>query len=339
MHDNLAASGFITGEVLVIEDGRTFKHIATNSMGEPLMATPALSDGVMYVRSAESLFAVGNGYLGMRGNVEEGRESHTQGTFINGFHETWKINHAEEAFGFARVGQTIVNAPDVKVIRLYVDDEPLLLPVADLIDYERSLDFRTGVLCREIVWRTPAGKRVRIKSQRMVSFTQRHLAVMTFEVTMLDAAAPVTLSSQILNRQDGGDEYHVRSAAMGEGTDPRKAERFGRRVLIPELQDAGDDDARVMLGYRTAESGMTIAVATDHSIESRDPVQRTVQVTDDMAKVVYQIDAQPGRTIRLTKVAAYHTSRGVPAAGHGCTSARNWSRDGARSATIRTISS
>ncbi|MBW9207578.1 glycoside hydrolase family 65 protein [Mumia sp. zg.B17] len=261
----------------------------------------------------ETLFALGNGYLGMRGNVEEGRESHTQGTFINGFHETWKINHAEEAFGFARVGQTIVNAPDVKVIRLYVDDEPLLLPVADLIDYERSLDFRTGVLCREIVWRTPAGKRVRIKSQRMVSFTQRHLAVMTFEVTMLDAAAPVTLSSQILNRQDGGDEYHVRSAAMGEGTDPRKAERFGRRVLIPELQDAGDDDARVMLGYRTAESGMTIAVATDHTIETRDPVERTVQVTDDMAKVVYQIDAQPGRTIRLTKVAAYHTSRGVPA--------------------------
>ena len=49
----------------------------------------------------ESLFAVENGYLGMRGNVEEGREAHTHGTFINGFHETWPIRHAEEAFGFA----------------------------------------------------------------------------------------------------------------------------------------------------------------------------------------------------------------------------------------------
>ena len=80
----------------------------------------------------ETLFAVGNGYLGLRGNVEEGRDAHAHGTFVNGFHETWPIRHAEEAFGFARVGQTIVNVPDAKVIRLYVDDEPLLLSVADL---------------------------------------------------------------------------------------------------------------------------------------------------------------------------------------------------------------
>ena len=62
--------------------------------------------------ATETLFNVGNGYLGMRGNVEEGRESFAHGTFINGFHETWPINHAEEAYGFARVGQTIVNVPD-----------------------------------------------------------------------------------------------------------------------------------------------------------------------------------------------------------------------------------
>ena len=92
----------------------------------------------------ESLFAVGNGYLGMRGNVEEGREAHTHGTFINGFHETWPIRHAEEAFGFARTGQTIVNVPDNKTMKLYVDDEPMLLSVADLESYDRSLDFETA---------------------------------------------------------------------------------------------------------------------------------------------------------------------------------------------------
>ena len=47
------------GEILVVSAGEKFNHIATNSMGELLMATPALSDGVMYVRSAESLFAIG----------------------------------------------------------------------------------------------------------------------------------------------------------------------------------------------------------------------------------------------------------------------------------------
>jgi alpha,alpha-trehalose phosphorylase len=99
----------------------------------------------------ETLFATGNGYIGMRGNVEEGRETHTHGTFINGFHETWPIRHAEEAFGFARTGQTIVNVPDNKTMKLYVDDEPMLLSVADLECYERTLDFRDGVLRRNII--------------------------------------------------------------------------------------------------------------------------------------------------------------------------------------------
>src|ERR687897_712109 len=161
----------------------------------------------------ETLFAVGNGYLGMRGNVEEGRETHSHGTFINGFHETWPIRHAEEAFGFARTGQTIVNVPDNKTMKLYVDDEPMLLSVADLESYDRTLDFRDGVLRRNIIWRTPGGKLVKVSSTRMVSFTQRHLAIMSIEITMLEDAAPVVISSQTLNRQDGRDEYHVSADA------------------------------------------------------------------------------------------------------------------------------
>ncbi|MFW2382673.1 MAG: glycoside hydrolase family 65 protein, partial [Acidimicrobiales bacterium] len=78
----------------------------------------------------ETLFALGNGYIGMRANPEEGREAHSHGTFLNGFHETWRISHAEAAYGFAEVGQTIVNVPDAKLIKLYVDDEPLLLSSA-----------------------------------------------------------------------------------------------------------------------------------------------------------------------------------------------------------------
>ena len=116
----------------------------------------------------ETLFGVGNGYLGMRANPEEGRDAHTHGTYVNGFHETWEIQHAETAFGFAKVGQTIVNVPDAKLIKLYVDDEPLLLSTADLEHYERSIDFRAGFLVRDLLWRTPGGKRVRVRSTRMV---------------------------------------------------------------------------------------------------------------------------------------------------------------------------
>ena len=262
--------------------------------------------------TTESVFAVGNGYLGMRANVEEGRESHSHGTFLNGFHETWPIRHAEEAYGFARVGQTIVNAPDAKLIRLYIDDEPLLLPVADLLEYERVLDFRTGVHTRDVLWRTPAGKRVHLRTTRMVSLTERHLAVMTFEVTMLDDAAPVAISSQILNRQDGEDEYHVPDKAMGEGVDPRKAERLIRRVLTPVLHNGDKENGRVELGYRCADSGMTLGVVADHQFSTENVYTADIHVSEDLAKMVYRIDAEPGQTIKLTKLVSYHTSRGVP---------------------------
>ncbi len=173
----------------------------------------------------ETLFTVSNGYLGMRGNPEEGRPSYAHGTFLNGFHETWPIRHAEAAFGFARTGQTIVNAPDAKLMKIYVDDEPLTFGTSDLEQYERRLDFRDGVLRRCLVWRTPSGKRVRIDSTRMVSMTQRHLALMTLEIEVLTGDAPIVISSQILNRQDGRDEFHT----VGPPTSTRSTRARRRR--------------------------------------------------------------------------------------------------------------
>ena len=260
--------------------------------------------------TTETLFAVGNGYLGMRGNVEEGHDSHSHGTFINGFHETWPIRHAEEAFGLARVGQTIVNVPDAKVMRLYMDDEPLLLSVADIVTYERSLDFADGVLTRDILWRTPAGNRVQVRSSRMVCFTQRHLAVLTFEVTVLDRAAPIAVTSHVLNRQDGLNEYRTRFVDKG-AADPRKAEGFTGRVLQPVEHWGGDN--RALLGYRCANSGMTLAIGTDHQIETENECEQLTEVGEDAAKHVFRILALPGNKLTITKTVTYHTSRNVPA--------------------------
>ncbi len=260
----------------------------------------------------ESLFSLGNGYLGLRGNYEESRDFHSNGTYLNGFHETWPIQHAEEAFGFARIGQTIVNAPDAKVIRLYVDDEPLQVSTAEIEEYERSLDLRTGRLTRTLLWRTPSGKRVRVVSRRMVSFTQRHLAVMTFEVTLLDSAAPVTISSQLLNRQDGASESKVLSTLVDQGMDPRKAAQFSHRVLVPEVNSQDAETGRVALGYRCADSGMTIAVAADHLLETANEATSRVQSGDDLAKATFRIQAEPGQPITLTKTVSYHTAKAVP---------------------------
>lgn len=258
--------------------------------------------------TTETLFAIGNGFLGMRGNPEEGRPSYAHGTFINAFHETWPIHHAEAAFGFAETGQTIINAPDAKVIKIYVDGEPLTLNIADLEHYERALDFRAGKLTREIIWRTPAGKRVRISSSRMISFTDRSIALFELEVEMLDGDAPIVLSSQIVNRQDGGSDYHSPSNDK-EGFDPRRSSKFGWRVLQPEMH--WSTGSRMLLGFRVAHSGMTCAVAADHYFETENPYEVTTHTDPDVAKSVYRIEASQGEPVRLYKAVAYHTSRGV----------------------------
>ncbi|MEI3849273.1 MULTISPECIES: glycoside hydrolase family 65 protein [unclassified Microbacterium] len=259
----------------------------------------------------ETLFAVGNGYLGMRGNHPEGRFAHEHGTFINGFHETFPIRHAEQAYGFAEVGQTIINAPDAKIMRVYVDDEPLSLDVADLREYERVLDMRDGVLRRHLIWVTPSGKEVQIEFERMVPFEEKHLAVMTIDVTVLNADAPVTVSCQMINRQDGEDVYGgTPSAPKRAGFDPRKTERFHERVLQP--QEYWQDRLRSALSYRATESGMTIAIVADHLVETANEHTSRTLIEPDIAKNVFRVQAKAGVPIRVTKLVSYHTSRGVP---------------------------
>jgi alpha,alpha-trehalose phosphorylase len=259
--------------------------------------------------TTESLFAVANGYLGLRGNLEEGRDFFSHGTYINGFHETWPIVHAEEAFGLATVGQTMVNVPDPKTIRLYVDDEPLVLSSADLPEYSRTLDLRTGVLTRELLWRTPAGNRVRVRSTRMVSFSQRHLAVLTFEVTLLDTEAPIAISSQLRNRHAGLDEYRAHGPVHGI-PDPRKAGFLAERVLIPAMHGGNDD--RVHLGYECAQSGMTLGVAMEHHVETSAEWEQLTEVNAEYAKQVFRARLKPGQPLTLTKVVSYHTADRVP---------------------------
>ncbi|HEV2927836.1 MAG TPA: glycosyl hydrolase family 65 protein, partial [Propionibacteriaceae bacterium] len=137
-----------------------------------------------------------------------------------------------------------------------------------------------------------------------------HLAIMTLEVTMLDDQAPVVISSQTLNRQDGKDEYYVRSAAMGGGADPRKATAFETRVLEPQVHWSKEN--RIILGYRCVNSKMTLAVGVDHAIETGNGYNQLIFDDEDSGKVVFRVQAEPGRPILITKTVAYHTSRGVP---------------------------
>jgi alpha,alpha-trehalose phosphorylase len=263
----------------------------------------------------ETLFAVANGYLGLRGDHEEGRDANDPGTFINGFHETWSIHHAEQAFGFATTGQTIVNVPDPKVMSLYVDDEPLELTIADLASYARTLDLRRGTVSRDLTWRTAAGKLVRVRSQRLVSLVHRHVAAITFEVTMESGAAPIVIASRLLNRQDA--EYEARRGSFTESVgvanperDPRRHRTFNHRVLQSRLHTA--DDRQMVLGFQCTNSKMSLACAARHHIDSAAIFDVDIEVSPDEATAVVASSLAEGQSLKVTKFVSYHTSRYGP---------------------------
>jgi alpha,alpha-trehalose phosphorylase len=251
----------------------------------------------------ETLFAVSNGYLGLRGNLDEGRPAFEHGTFVSGFHETWPIIYGEDAYGFAKTGQTMLDVTDGKVIRLYVDDEPLHLPTAHLRDYERVLDMRTGTLDRYLLWQTAAGKQVAVTSRRFASLQHRHLAVISYEITVLNADAPVAISSALI-----ASRHPVPSPSERE--DPRRAPRFQHEVLVPHTHRA--ERQRLILGHSTERSGMTLAAGAQHVLSTDCPYGWKDPCTETEGRVVYTIDARAGAPIHLVKYLSYHTSRSAP---------------------------
>lgn len=272
-----------------------------------------------YLARAETIFSLSNGYVGLRGAPDEGRPQHDLGTFVNGFHETWPIMHAEDAFGFANTGQTIVAVPDARRFHLYVDDEPLQLTVADIESFERRLDMRTGEMTRELVWRTPSGKRVQIRSRRLASMAHRHVVAFRYEVTMLDGEAPVVVSSQLRHEAatdesgkmvgdvfDPSTDVHL----VGRGMDdPRQSEALGD-VLICEGHVS--NGRRGVLRYATVTSGMTLACGIDHRVTSDVEVDEAGVTDRARAKTVFSADLSRGQSLVIEKVGAYATSRSAP---------------------------
>jgi alpha,alpha-trehalose phosphorylase len=262
-----------------------------------------------YAKHCETVFALSNGYFGVRGAFDEGMPAHSPGVFVSGFHEQWPILHAEAAYGLARTGQTIVSVPDATVLRLYVDDEPLFVATARMPEYARVLDMRAGTLTRELVWETAAGKRVVVRSCRIVSLADRHLMAVIYEVVLPEHSAPIAISSMIINRQD----VHLRhDAGRGAIIDPRHATMLPHRVLNAEVVKKQSD--RMLLGYQTTNSHMTLGVGVDHVLETAAELELSVTLDGDVSEAVLSADARPGVPIRIIKYITYQSSRSASTA-------------------------
>src|SRR5712691_4588881 len=147
---------------------------------------------------SESIFALSNGHIGLRGNLDEGDPNSLPGTYLNSLYELRPLPYAEAGYGYPESGQTVINVTNGKLIRLLVDDEPFDVRYGELENHERELDLRNGVLRRSVRWTTPAGRTVNVSSVRMVSLTQRAIVAISYEVEPLETATRVVVQSELV---------------------------------------------------------------------------------------------------------------------------------------------
>ncbi|MFF3244703.1 glycoside hydrolase family 65 protein [Streptomyces sp. NPDC002870] len=251
---------------------------------------------------SESVFALANGHIGWRGNLDEGEPHGLPGAYLNGVHELHPLPYAEAGYGYPESGQTMINVTDGKIIRLLVDDHPYDLRYGELTAHERVLDFRTGVLRRTAEWTSPGGRAVRITSYRLVSFTQRAIAAIAYEVEPLDAGATVAVQSELVaNEQMPHDTGDPRVAAAVES--PLEAEEdFAQGT-------------RLRLVHRTRKSGQRVAAAAEHIVEGPEGTAWSAESEPDVSRLTVTAALAPGERLRLVKFVAYGWSaeRSLPA--------------------------
>lgn len=241
---------------------------------------------------SESVFALSNGHIGWRGNLEEGEPHGLPGTYLNGVFEARPLPYAEAAYGYPEAGQTVINVTNGKLIRLLVDDQPFDVRYGQLIAHERVLDLRTGLLRRQVEWVSPGGQGVRVRSARLVSLVQRSVAAICYEVEATDTAVRVVLQSELVANE----------TLPPSGSDPRES-----AALVAPLvsEDHACNGTGASLLHRTAVSELRVGAAMEHHLAGPASMQVSSESFPDLGRVTITATLEPGERLRLVKFVAY----------------------------------
>ncbi len=263
----------------------------------------------------ETTFALSNGYLGTRGTFDEGysftEEEGLEGNFINGFYESEHIRYGEWNFGFPVTSQSLLNLPNMKTTRVVLEDEKGTRESFDLfsgeiISYDRKLNMKEGYITRKVVWRSPQGKAVGIKSRRFCSFACKNLMVQTLEVTPLN----FTGKAELISVLEGKVENHTRTTNPLVDYGP-----FGEHLHCDRLE-ADCREGRFYYEGTTLNSKLTMGCMGLHeiqvytkegSLKEEKGLQKNADKNPDekQASLSYSVDLKEGETVSLTKYLAY----------------------------------
>ncbi len=253
-------------------------------------------------RTWETLFSLGNGTLGTRGSFDEGLPGFsTEGTYINGFYESFPLTYEEGFIGYASDGQRILTLANGKAIRIVFADGEVydpLAPGSTISDYARTLDLRSGMLTRELTWTSASGQRLHLKAERLVSFT--HPTLIAQRLTITPGGEGSLSITSLIDYQI----YHEQS----QEHDPRAATGHDRIKVVTDgaahFEDHGDRGA--ILIQRPTVAPMAAACGLrDHFPDLADVPATPFDEPGAAIGHTYTVPAQP---VVLEKYIAYATS-------------------------------
>jgi alpha,alpha-trehalose phosphorylase len=244
---------------------------------------------------SESIFALTNGHIGLRGNLDEGEPHGLPGTYLNSMYEVRPLPYAEAGYGFPDSGQTVINVTNGKIIRLLVDDEPFDIRYGTLHSHERVLDLRAGTLTRTADWSSPAGARIKVTSVRLVSLTERAIAAISYTVEPVDRKTRVVLQSELVTNEE----------MPRRGNDPRLAAILDAPLVSEEHQTYDGTPPRVVLVHRTRSSGLRMAAGMSHEIYCPEKSSSRTESYPDLGRSTVATELAPGEQLRVVKYVGY----------------------------------
>ena len=239
----------------------------------------------------ETLFALSNGSLGVRGGMEE-YPSATQGSFLSGVWERSAIDYHERFPGFARTTDTRLPVVDGTGIGLRLGEHAVDLEHGEWLHFERRLDMRHGCLKRALEWRSPQGHTLRIDSERLVSMQVPGLMCLRYTVHSVDYSGPIRLDSQL-----AGDH-----TAKEQGADPRIGVRVHGGL---DIIGRGVDADRAWMLQRTRHSEVAMACAQQHRLHGEALTLADTHYSEHRAGQVFEGTLAPGQSVTLEKFVAY----------------------------------
>ncbi|MDD2396377.1 MAG: beta-phosphoglucomutase [Tissierellia bacterium] len=232
----------------------------------------------------ETLMSLGNGYIGVRGYLEEfDYPGSVRGSYINGIYEQVPMVHAEWAWGFPLQSDRMPNLVDLTKILIILDGEEVDIE-GKIEEFKRELDFENGLSLRSYKYITKSGKEAKIYFEQLISFTHKELRSWTLNI---EYNGEIEVKNNI----------HYNILNFSSKDDPRVA---STQIPLVKVERANYQDSEGELLLKTIRSGLQVKIELQDSGEFKS----TSTANDDGLNISFIFEGQ----LRIDRMIKYEDS-------------------------------